>query len=427
MPTRGTKVSLAPLLWTVCAQDADGKTDGQLLQEFLAKREDAAFAALVRRHGPMVLGVCRRVLGNDTDAEDAFQAVFIVLMRKASALSTRAVLGDWLHGVARYTALKAKAATAQRKAKERVMAHRQAHVEEARNDWLPLLDEELSRLPERYRLPIVLCELECKTRREAAMQLGCPEGTVAGRLARGRDLLAKRLRRRAQIVAGVSLWPLAVGAAEAAMPLTLVQTTIQAAARVAAGRVTQGVLSGEALILAQGVIRSMLWQKIKFRASALLLAVLIAVAGGLTFHVCAGQEQPPNTAKPKPGELAASDQPPGKKATAARDEALVKAAEAVFEARWRDYKDGPTLEVNFLTASSVKLLKAQLRLSEKKSDKVAAYQAHLERMKALEGIAKPRFDAGVGGSGIHPGTQYQQVVYDRIEAEIWLDEARDAK
>src|SRR5207248_667427 len=128
--------------------------------------------------------------------EDAFQATFLVLVRKAGTLAARAVLGDWLHGVARRTALAARREAARRRAKERARARPEVQGEEARDDRLPLLDEELARLPEKYRLPLVLCDLEGRTRRETAGLLGWPEGTVAGRLARGRALLARRLARR---------------------------------------------------------------------------------------------------------------------------------------------------------------------------------------------------------------------------------------
>jgi RNA polymerase sigma factor (sigma-70 family) len=287
-----TNAGIGPLLEAVCTHDCEGKTDGQLLKQFLACRDEAAFAALVRRHGPMVLGVCRRVLGNATDADDAFQATFIVLVRKAGSLTSRSFLGDWLHGVARHAALDATRAAARRRAKEQVMARPEVQADEVRNDWLPLLDQELSRLPEKYRLAIVLCDLEGKTRHEAAAQLGWPEGTVAGRLARGRDLLAKRLIRGGQVSSGVLLGTVAGGQAQAALPAGLAQITVQAASLVAAGKMTaQGVLSAKAIMLAQGVMQSMLLKKMKIAAFALLLAVLLAGAGGMTFHLLADDGQ----------------------------------------------------------------------------------------------------------------------------------------
>src|SRR5690348_4592300 len=152
-----TSTGIAHFIRTLRIRDCADQTDGQLLSQFLSQRDEAAFVALVRRHGPMVLGVCRRVLGNAADAEDAFQATFLVLVRKAASLTARAVLGDWLHGVARRTALSARRACARRRTKERAMAKPDVQGEAIPDDWLPLLDEELSRLPQKYRLPIVLC------------------------------------------------------------------------------------------------------------------------------------------------------------------------------------------------------------------------------------------------------------------------------
>src|SRR5688500_1835164 len=163
----GINNRIRPLLQALTELDCHRKTDGQLLEQFLTLRDEAAFTALIRRHGPMVLGVCRRILGNAADADDAFQATFLVLVRKAPSLAARPVLGDWLHGVARRTALKAQRAAARRREQELAQV-RDAVAPAPRNDWLPLLDEELTRLPEKYRLPIVLCDLEEKTRREAA-------------------------------------------------------------------------------------------------------------------------------------------------------------------------------------------------------------------------------------------------------------------
>src|SRR5437868_1022083 len=149
-------------------------TDGALLERFLAHRDEAAFEALVRRLGPMVLGVCRRVLVDRHDAEDAFQAAFLVLVRKATSIRPRERVGHWLYGVARRTALKAKALAARRRLKEREAGElrpRQAAAVEV-EDWRPVLDEELSRLPDRYRAAVVLCDLEGKSRRDAARELG---------------------------------------------------------------------------------------------------------------------------------------------------------------------------------------------------------------------------------------------------------------
>jgi RNA polymerase sigma factor (sigma-70 family) len=295
------------LLQTLRAPDARRAGDGQLLEQFVERRDEAAFAELVRRHGPMVLGVCRRVLGNHADADDAFQAAFLVLVRKAGSLVTRPVLGDWLHGVARRTAQNARLAAARRRAKEQAAARAEA-APEPRNDWLPLLDEALGRLPEKYRLPVVLCDLEGRTRREAAGMLGWPEGTVAGRLARGRALLAKRLLRGAQLLSGVVPGAAAANAAQAAVPAGLAAATVQAAALIAVGEATaSGALTAEALTLAQGVMRTMLWNKLKLGMLVVLVVVVtLAGAGGLTFRALAGHANP----KPSDARTAAIDDEP---------------------------------------------------------------------------------------------------------------------
>jgi RNA polymerase sigma factor (sigma-70 family) len=274
-------VGIEELLRAARLQDAEGQTDGQLLGQFLARRDEAAFAALVRRHGPMVLGVCRRILGNFHDAEDAFQAAFIVLVHKAVSLKSRAVLGDWLHGVARRTALHAKRVVARRRQKEAAMARPEIPSQECSDDRLILLDEALRSLPEKYRLAIVLCELEGHTRREAAEQLGWPEGTVAGRLARGRELLAKRLLRHGLAVSASSTAAGLYGdAVSASVPASLASSTIKAAMLIAAGQAaTAGAISASVAALAEGVLQSMVLNKLKIATAVLLTTVLLAVGG----------------------------------------------------------------------------------------------------------------------------------------------------
>jgi RNA polymerase sigma factor (sigma-70 family) len=285
---------MGPLLQAVSAR-TDG-TDGQLLEQFLARHDEAAFAALVRRHGPMVLGVCRRVLGNAADAEDAFQATFLVLLRRAPSLVGRAVLGAWLHGVALRTALKARVDCARRRAREQAGAKPEAAAPAVRNDWLPLLDEELGRLPEKYRLPVVLCDLEGRTRQEAAGLLACPEGTVAGRLARGRAMLAKRLLRRAGSLSAALSAALPGGVARAVLAPGLLAATVRAAVVVAAGEVTApGTVSVPAVVLARGVVEAMIWNKVKIVMLLVLLAAGSAGAGGLAYRALAGEGQPRQT------------------------------------------------------------------------------------------------------------------------------------
>jgi RNA polymerase sigma factor (sigma-70 family) len=278
-----TKVQegLQGLPGTVAHEDVAFLGDGELLTRHIADRDEQAFALLVRRHAAMVLGVCRRVLGNDADAEDAFQATFLVLVRKAASVRQRGAVGNWLYGVAHNTALKAKAMIHKRRAKER-QASTQPPDREA--TWLQiqeLVDAELSRLPERYRIPIVLCDLEGKTIKEAMRHLGWPQGTVASRLARGRALLASRLSKvGVALSAGVLAHALAE-TASAAAPAQLITTTTQAATLYGAGQTAAACgASANAALLTDGVLKTMLLAKLKLAAAALTLIGLLSVAVG---------------------------------------------------------------------------------------------------------------------------------------------------
>jgi RNA polymerase sigma-70 factor (ECF subfamily) len=249
--------------------------DGDLLDRFIARRDEAAFADLMRRHGPMVLGVCRRVLGNHHDAEDAAQAVFLVLVRKATSVTPRGTVGNWLYGVAYRTALEAQAAAARRRRKESQVGKPAGQTAEADGrDLAALLDQELHRLPDKYRTAVVLCELEGKSRREAARQLRVPEGTLSSRLATARRLLARRLARRGLAVTGGALAAaLSKEASAAAIPAPLVASTAKAAA--AGGATAAAGVSGQVIALTEGVLKAMLFNKLR---SALYLTLLAAVA-----------------------------------------------------------------------------------------------------------------------------------------------------
>jgi RNA polymerase sigma factor (sigma-70 family) len=259
--------------------DGGGLSDGQLLGRFVAGRDEAAFAALVRRHGPMVLGVCRRVLRDGHDAEDAFQATFLVLARKAAALGQREAVGSWLYTVAFRAALEARAANARRRARERQVGEmpQPEMAPPEPQDWRPLLDEELSALPEKYRAAVVLCDLEGRPRKEAARLLGLPEGTLSSRLAAARRLLAGRLARRGVALSGAALAGAIAGGASAQVPAALVWGTARAAALVAAGQLT--AVATPAAGLTREVLKAMFIAKLKVvAATAVVLAALGAVA-----------------------------------------------------------------------------------------------------------------------------------------------------
>ena len=259
-------------------QDPAELSDAQLVESFL-RRELGAFDGLLRRHGKMVLGVCRRVLGHAHDAEDAFQATFLVFVQKAATVRNRELLGSWLYGVAYRTALEAKTAATRRRAKEdamRTVAKNQAADDgDIWRELQPLLDRELSRLPDKYRVPIVLCDLEGKTQKEAARMLGCPQGTVSGRLARGRVLLATRMKRHGLTVSGGALaWALAQDAALAAVPVALAHGTARMAAAVLAGQPISAAVSAKVSALSKGALKAMLVTKLKIAAGCFVLLVL---------------------------------------------------------------------------------------------------------------------------------------------------------
>jgi RNA polymerase sigma factor (sigma-70 family) len=275
---------------TALLREGAGLTDGQLLEDFTSRRDEAALAALVRRHGPMVWGVCRRVLSHYHDAEDAFQATFLVLVRKAASIASRELVANWLYGVAHQTALKARATTARRKERERQVTEMPEPAVAEQGQWhdlQPLLDEELSRLPDKYRAVIVLCDLEGKTRKEVAHQLDCPEGTVAGRLSRARGMLAKQLARRGVVLSGGALAAvLSRNVASAGVPPSVVSSTIKAASLLAAGEAAAtGAISVKVAALTEGVLQAMLLTKLKTATAVVFLIAVVGVAawaGGST-------------------------------------------------------------------------------------------------------------------------------------------------
>lgn len=270
----GQASSLLDHLRRVVRPRAGGElTDGQLLERFLSRHDDSAFEAMVRRHGPMVYGVCRRMLRHVEDAEDAFQATFLVLVRKAASLQSRPTVGNWLYGVAYHTALKARAMLMKRRAKETALRERvkPAPAEESWRETQAALDGELNRLPEKYREAIVLCDLQGKPRKEVARQLHVPESTLSGRLTTARRRLARGLRKRGLTLPGAAVAAALVPSPLQAVPPVLVKATVQAAGSLALGGAITGV-SARVTALTEGVLKTMLLSKLKLTAVALLLS-----------------------------------------------------------------------------------------------------------------------------------------------------------
>jgi len=275
---------------TVLARSLADVSDAHLLERFVISQDAGAFEALLWRHGPMVLAVCRGILRDHHDAEDALQAVFLVLARKAASVTPRHALVSWLYGVAYRTALKARALKAKRRRRERQAMSTRTHeaTPAAYPGWdelSPALEEELNRLPEKYRSPLILCDLEEKTRKEAAVQLGWPEGTVSGRLARARKLLADRLSRRGVVLSvGLPAVLLTWQTASAGLRPELVVTTTNAAILFAAGQAATGLVSAQVVALTEEILRAMFMTKVKI-VTVLLLTTALFFSGVGAFLV----------------------------------------------------------------------------------------------------------------------------------------------
>ncbi len=295
-----------------------GMTEALLLERFLGTRDEAAFAALVERFGPMVLGVCRKFLPDPHAAEDAFQATFLVLVRRAGTIRDRDLVGHWLYAVALKVVKRSRADLARRRLRERGGEDVDAYpVADAPPSWPfdvgPILQEELARLPENYRKPLVLCFLDGRSHEDAARQLQWPVGTVKGRISRGKEMLRERLTRR-----GVAITTAAIAAslsqtASATVSPILIDSTVRAAMGIAAGgAVAAGACSATAAALSEGVVASMMLAKFKVLAGG-LVALGTVVTGAAVMARQLGPANPPN-----PGATAAqAPAPPQKQAATA--------------------------------------------------------------------------------------------------------------
>jgi len=254
-----------------------GAADAELLRGFVHAADESAFEALVRRHGPMVLAVCRRVLRNGADAEDCFQATFLVLARKANAIHNQQSLASWLYKVAYRIALRARANRAQRVARESQLRSEQNAIspDQGVRDLTYLVDEEVQRLPEKYRTPVLLCYLQGQTNEEAARQMRCPTGTVKVRLLRARELLRKRLTRRGLGLFLAGLLAAWSQPAQASLPPALQSATLEAGIQVGSGQTLAALgLSAGATCLAESWLKRLALAKIKLSCALLMLLAL---------------------------------------------------------------------------------------------------------------------------------------------------------
>jgi RNA polymerase sigma factor (sigma-70 family) len=300
---------------------ADGPADAELLRRFAEGRDEAAFEVLVWRHGPMVHHLCRRLLRRAADADDAFQATFLILVRKARSIARGASLAGWLYRVAYRVALEARAREARRGAAayEDDFADPRSADDAERRELRRAVAEEVDRLPEKYRLPVVLCYLSGQTTEEAARRLGCPRGTVLSRLAAARRRLHGRLTRRGLAPTAGAVVAALGRKATARVPAALVAATVRAALWLTTGG-SAGV-SGSVLSLMEGALKAMLVKKLKWAAAILTAAALVGGGVGLWFRQTAVAEPPGRVVRyeepakpveePRPARAAESPRPVG--------------------------------------------------------------------------------------------------------------------
>jgi RNA polymerase sigma factor (sigma-70 family) len=280
----------------IITPEVGGRSDAHLLRQFVQHRDEEAFTALVQRHGPLVLGVCRRILVQEQDAEDAFQATFLVLARKAGSIARGDSVGSWLYGVALRIAGKIRGGIRRRRQRETSL--QEVSSLDPTPEWIweeiqLVLDEEVSRLPRPYRAAFVLCHLQGKSNAEAATELGCRPGTIFSRLARARALLRDRLARRGLALSIGLLTTLFIeNSAQAAVPSSLAGATVRGALQFVVGEAAAGLVSARALALAKGAIKQMFLDKLRIWSVTLLLGgVGVTGAGIWAYHAVAGSRE----------------------------------------------------------------------------------------------------------------------------------------
>jgi RNA polymerase sigma factor (sigma-70 family) len=402
--------------------DAERLRDEQLLERFVAGRDQAAFELLLWRHGPMVLGVCRRVLRDTQDAEDAFQATWLTFVKKAAAIVRREAVGSWLYQVAYRVALRARAGRAKRSSREQIDPDRLAAVPADESGEVGelggLIEEEVRRLPSRQRAAFVLCCLEGCTGEEAARELGCPPGTVSSRLTRARERLRHRLTRGGLAPAAAALTGAAAGEARSChLPAALADSTVKAVLLFSSGQAAGGALSAHAVTLAEGVLRAMLVTKLKIAAMVMLTVGALAAGGVFTHHALTAappgeKEQPTKPEKPAPNADAPPETGPAKVLAELRRK-RVEAARAVYEQNLGRIRAGQGLPIELL-GSSERWLNAELGRGELNfQEKRAAYRDHVLRTREVERLLVNYEKTGQGKA-----SDAAAATYERIDAEI---------
>jgi RNA polymerase sigma factor (sigma-70 family) len=412
-----------------------GLSEWQLLQRYLERRDELAFEALVARHGPMVLGVCRRMLAEESDVEDAFQATFLVLVRRARQLGPRDLIGAWLHGVAARVALRARSRAARRRLQPMpsnvISAGREGT--NADREAAEILDQELGRLPDKYRNPVVLCYLEGQTHEEAARQLRWPVGTVKGRLSRARDLLRSRLARRGLAPGIGALTALIARDGSAACSRALLERTVKSSLAFSRGRMAAGAASAQIAALAQGVLRSMVLNRLKWAGVAVLVSGLALSGGRVIARQNFGPRQNDTPVLRKPPAEAAADSVARTDAFSLADrpaaggdvkdspptlerllQQYIRAARNEWQTALKEYMHtGAALERAYLASRRLMDAESSAAPAAAKAD---ATQSHFDRMRELARIQVN-----------HPAAtelQAAQIGVYAAEAELWLADVK---
>jgi RNA polymerase sigma factor (sigma-70 family) len=416
-----------------------GLSEWQLLERYLERRDEIAFEALVARHGPMVLGVCRRMLANPTDVDDAFQATFLVLVRRARQLGPRDAIGPWLHGVAIKVALRARSEAARRRRFGAIDVEPAALPDRslADRELSAVLDQELNRLPSKYRSPLVLCYLEGQTHEQAAEQLNWPIGTVKGRLARARDLLRSRLVRRGLAPSAGALAMALGNESSAALHHQLLSRTVQLSLKNALDQATRQVASCSITSLVEGVLTAMLVNKIKWIGLTVLVAGLALTGAGVmarqgapapdrrptapvTSQNSARVEVPERTKDPVGEWQNAKHSRPWSQDPY---QELLKATRAAYQVAWESFMNGVDSPEQVYEASR-RWMEAQEGKAITTADEVGAIAAHRDRIRDLARAFDQRKERQPGGWS--PANMAQCRVF-LAEAELWLAEGKTDK
>ena len=453
-----------------------GLSEELLLERFLETRDDVAFEAIVARHGPMVLSVCRQILGDPHDVEDAFQATFLILLRKAQSIRNHKKLGEWLHGVAHRVSMRARADGSLRRARDARRACEagfpgeptEPPVDAGALEQADAVHDEIRKLPDKYRIPIIMCYLEGLTHEQAAERLSWPLGSVKGRLARARDLLRSRLKRRG-FVASAELTAIR-SARPSAVPEALLDLTLKAATRFAAGEATAVAgttitITAGAAALAEGVIKSMIATNIKIAAAAILsTGLVVGSASVMAYQQTSGTAAAKRAAssvdtdksaldaqqwigkasipsagteKDKPGSLdgtphAKAIPPSDGSAKAAQGTAkaeetkksdLVESVRSIYQSIVDRHQQGvEALDPNLLYVWSKRILEEQSLDPTDRKQLVIYILDHLNRMETLRKEVASRYEEGQVKL-----VEKQTADFYVIEAEHWIANAKEGK